>query len=256
MTNPPPPGNWTDPTWSAQPSSPAPDPTLVAGQPVPAATRPGRPVPPDPYAPADPYAGRSRRRPSRCPATPRPVTPRPATRRSTPATATRSRRRPTGWRSRRSVLALIGFASCITAPVGAILGHVAQKQIRLSGEGGAGMAKAAIIVGWILTGFLGAGDRSSTPPRSSTRSRRAPTAAAATDRRAGRRTAGRRAGPTAGGGRPGPTGHSAGGVNDEVRLIPAARPLAATTSAILRDASSIISSPSITAPSLPPASEV
>ncbi|RAO41583.1 Peptidylprolyl isomerase [Micromonospora saelicesensis] len=52
------------------------------------------------------------------------------------------------------VLALIGFTSCITAPIGAILGHVAQKQIRLSGEGGAGMAKAAIIVGWILTGFL------------------------------------------------------------------------------------------------------
>ncbi|WP_309244337.1 DUF4190 domain-containing protein [Micromonospora parastrephiae] len=52
------------------------------------------------------------------------------------------------------VLALAGFASCITAPVGAILGHVAQKQIRLSGEGGAGMAKAAIIIGWILTGLL------------------------------------------------------------------------------------------------------
>ena len=44
--------------------------------------------------------------------------------------------------------------------------------------------------------------------------------------------------------------------NDDVRHIPAARPLPATTSAILRDASSIISSPSITAPRIPPASEV
>ncbi|WP_422771937.1 DUF4190 domain-containing protein [Plantactinospora sp. WMMC1484] len=37
--------------------------------------------------------------------------------------------------------------------VGAILGHVASKQIRERGEGGAGFAKAAIIVGWIATGI-------------------------------------------------------------------------------------------------------
>ena len=47
-----------------------------------------------------------------------------------------------------------------------------------------------------------------------------------------------------------------GGSKDDVRDIPAARPLAAMTSAILRDASSIISSPSITAPRMPPASDV
>jgi hypothetical protein len=41
-----------------------------------------------------------------------------------------------------------------------------------------------------------------------------------------------------------------------VLVIPAARPFAATTSAIFRDASSIIWSPSMAAPSLPPASEV
>src|SRR5215467_9646358 len=50
--------------------------------------------------------------------------------------------------------------------------------------------------------------------------------------------------------------HRTGGVNALVRDIPAARPLADTTSAIFRDASSIISSPSITAPTLPPASDV
>lgn len=51
------------------------------------------------------------------------------------------------------VLSLVGVMFCITAPVGAILGHVAQKQIRETGESGEGMAKAAIIVGWILTGL-------------------------------------------------------------------------------------------------------
>jgi hypothetical protein len=47
--------------------------------------------------------------------------------------------------------------------------------------------------------------------------------------------------------------YASGGVNVWVRFIPAARPLAETTKAILRDASSIISSPSITAPFAPPA---
>ena len=49
---------------------------------------------------------------------------------------------------------------------------------------------------------------------------------------------------------------SASGSNQTVRFIPAARPLPLTTSAILRDASSIISLPIMTAPRLPPASEV
>ncbi|MEU8252642.1 DUF4190 domain-containing protein [Micromonospora inaquosa] len=155
MTNPPPPGNWNDPTWSAQPSSPAPDPTLVAGQPVPAQPGPVDPYgPADPYAPVDPYAG----------AQPPAAQPMPSY--APPGYA------PTGYPPQYAgygypqppktnglaiaafVLAMLGFTSCITAPVGAILGHVAQKQIRLSGEGGAGIAKAAIIVGWILTGFL------------------------------------------------------------------------------------------------------
>jgi hypothetical protein len=47
-----------------------------------------------------------------------------------------------------------------------------------------------------------------------------------------------------------------GGSNAEVRRMPAARPLPAITRAILRDASSIISSPSMAAPFAPPASEV
>jgi len=50
-------------------------------------------------------------------------------------------------------LALVGIAVWITAPVGAILGHIALKQIRQSGESGEGMAKTGIIVGWIITGL-------------------------------------------------------------------------------------------------------
>jgi hypothetical protein len=38
--------------------------------------------------------------------------------------------------------------------VGAILGHIARRQIRERGEGGDGLALAGIIVGWILTGLL------------------------------------------------------------------------------------------------------
>ncbi|GAB4046423.1 DUF4190 domain-containing protein [Catellatospora paridis] len=51
------------------------------------------------------------------------------------------------------ILSLVGLMTWITAPIGAILGHSAMKQIRQSGEDGEGMAKAAIIVGWIITGL-------------------------------------------------------------------------------------------------------
>lgn len=159
MTNPPPPGNWSDPTWSAQPSSPAPDPTLVAGQPVPAQPGPvdpyapgayaPDPYAPDPYAPVDPYAGAKQ-----SVAQPMPGYAPPGYPPQYPGYGYPQPPKTNGMAIAAFVLALIGFTSCITAPIGAILGHVAQKQIRLSGEGGAGMAKAAIIVGWILTGFL------------------------------------------------------------------------------------------------------
>ncbi|MET8263212.1 DUF4190 domain-containing protein [Micromonospora arida] len=164
MTNPPPPGNWSDPTWSAQPSSPAPDPTLVAGQPVPAQPGPVDPYAPgayapDPYAPVDPYAGakQSAAQPMPGYAPPGYAPPGyapPGYPPQYPGYGYPQPPKTNGMAIAAFVLALIGFTSCITAPIGAILGHVAQKQIRLSGEGGAGMAKAAIIVGWILTGFL------------------------------------------------------------------------------------------------------
>ena len=37
--------------------------------------------------------------------------------------------------------------------VGAILGHVARRRIAITGAGGAGLALAGIIVGWIMAGI-------------------------------------------------------------------------------------------------------
>ncbi|NGZ99818.1 DUF4190 domain-containing protein [Nocardioides sp. W3-2-3] len=49
------------------------------------------------------------------------------------------------------VVSIVGLGLCCGGPsiVGAILGHVARKQIRERGEGGAGLALAGVIVGWI-----------------------------------------------------------------------------------------------------------
>jgi hypothetical protein len=49
------------------------------------------------------------------------------------------------------VCSLAGLATCgVTAIIGAILGHVARRQIRERGEGGDGLALAGIISGWII----------------------------------------------------------------------------------------------------------
>jgi Domain of unknown function (DUF4190) len=39
-------------------------------------------------------------------------------------------------------------------PIAAILGHVARRQIRVTGEQGDGFALAGIIVGWVTTGIV------------------------------------------------------------------------------------------------------
>jgi hypothetical protein len=51
------------------------------------------------------------------------------------------------------VCSLAGILVFFSAPVGAILGHVARRQIQERGEDGDGMALAGIIVGWIVTGL-------------------------------------------------------------------------------------------------------
>jgi hypothetical protein len=52
------------------------------------------------------------------------------------------------------ILSLAGIVTLITAPIGAVLGHMARRQIRETGEEGDGMALAGIVVGWIITGLL------------------------------------------------------------------------------------------------------
>lgn len=51
-----------------------------------------------------------------------------------------------------NVLAIVAIiAAIVFAPVGIVLGIIANNQIKTTGEGGAGLAKAAIIVGIVLT---------------------------------------------------------------------------------------------------------
>ncbi|HEX6969810.1 MAG TPA: DUF4190 domain-containing protein [Micromonosporaceae bacterium] len=118
MTYPQQPGSWHDPSASGQPAG-YPDPSPVSGA-QPAAPQ----VPPSPVYPAYGY-----------PAPP-----------TAPTT--------NGLAIAALVCSLAGIATCISAPVGAILGHIARRQIRERGEGGDGMALAAIIVGWIVTGLM------------------------------------------------------------------------------------------------------
>jgi hypothetical protein len=126
MSQPPPPGDWPDP-YALGPGSESP-----AGQPTQPAYPPaayGTPSGPPGYGYPPPYPGPGY-----------PGYPPPA---------------PTNGLAIASlVCSLAGLAVGISAPVGAILGHVARRQIRERGEQGDGMALAGIIVGWILTAGL------------------------------------------------------------------------------------------------------
>jgi hypothetical protein len=53
-----------------------------------------------------------------------------------------------------NTLAIIAFVFVwIFCPVSIVLGHLALGQIRRTGEGGAGLAKAALILGYVFTGL-------------------------------------------------------------------------------------------------------
>ncbi|OKI42342.1 DUF4190 domain-containing protein [Micromonospora sp. CB01531] len=160
MSYPPPSGGWQDPSASGQQSSPPADPTLPMGNPI-----PSQPTPADPYAapgypPAggDPYAAPgyppAGGAPYAAPGYP-PAGGAPYAAAGYPPPAHPAYGQPSSKTNTLAivalVLSLVGFTSCITAPIGAIMGHVARKQIRETGEQGEGMAKAAIIIGWILT---------------------------------------------------------------------------------------------------------
>ena len=64
-----------------------------------------------------------------------------------------SGRRTNGLAVAALVCSLAGVVTGIAAPAGAVLGHLASRQIALTGEEGTSMAKAAIWVGWIVTGL-------------------------------------------------------------------------------------------------------
>lgn len=134
MSYPPqPPGGWSDPSWpSQQPQQPPPpnpyDPNAqpTSGQPV-GGGQPAYGTSPAPYGGYGYPGGYA----------PAPASP------------------PTNAMAIAAlVCSLAGIFTCISAPVGAILGHVARRQIRERGEGGDGMALAGVVVGWILTGLF------------------------------------------------------------------------------------------------------
>jgi hypothetical protein len=49
-------------------------------------------------------------------------------------------------------LCFYGFGGLLGV-LGAVLGHVSRRQIKTNHEGGAGMALAGIVIGWIVTGL-------------------------------------------------------------------------------------------------------
>ncbi|HWR85487.1 MAG TPA: DUF4190 domain-containing protein [Rhodoglobus sp.] len=98
-------------------------------------TTPGTPPPAAPGATSQPYAS-----------------PTP------PPNAQQPYSQPTAPAGQTNVLAIIALiAAFVVAPVGIILGFIARNQIKTSGEGGDGLAKAGIIIGIVFTvlGLLG-----------------------------------------------------------------------------------------------------
>jgi hypothetical protein len=54
------------------------------------------------------------------------------------------------------VCSLVGLLTCLGAPIGIVLGHIAKGQIKTSGEDGDGLATAGLITGYIVTAlYLG-----------------------------------------------------------------------------------------------------
>jgi Domain of unknown function (DUF4190) len=71
------------------------------------------------------------------------------------------RRNTSGLAIASMIVSILGLAlmcgwgplSVFISPVGAVLGHVARRKLKTSGEQGAGMALAGVIVGWIGFGI-------------------------------------------------------------------------------------------------------
>ena len=126
------PGNWSDQSWPSQ--SPYGDPSAYPASGAPASGPPVPPGSPAPgYPPAYGYGGYA-----------------------TPA----QQGGTNGLSVAAMVVSIVGAlglicygGGAVLGIVGAIMGHIARKQIRTTGEGGGGMATAGIIIGWIVTGL-------------------------------------------------------------------------------------------------------
>jgi hypothetical protein len=161
MTDPQSSSGWSDPTkqpepWSSAPASPSPysqeaqpaygtpepQPTYGSAEPHTTYTAPGYPAPTSPtyeyQAPPsqDPYAYQAQTS----------YTTQPAYY-AQPGYVVAAA--PTnGLAIASMIISILGFG-----PIGAIMGHIARKQIRERGEQGDGFALAGIIVGWVTTGI-------------------------------------------------------------------------------------------------------
>ena len=147
MTNPQQPSEWSDPTW--QPETPWSGSAPVAGQasgdttnvppyPPPAALPPGYPAGAYPAGsyPAAAYPGEAY--PGAYPGGAYPY--------GQPMVVNAPMN---GLAIASMIISILGFG-----PVGAIMGHIARRQIRETGEQGDGFALAGIIVGWVYTGIF------------------------------------------------------------------------------------------------------
>ena len=147
----PPPGGSPDPY---QPSQPYGQPTSGAPDPY----QPYAPPPPpgEPYKSADPYAAQASGQPYGQHGYSAPGYGAPGYG-GVPYPGYPASTRTNGLAIASLVCSLAGVFTCVTAPVGVVLDHVAKRQIAQTGEGGEGMATAGLVVGYIITvlGVLG-----------------------------------------------------------------------------------------------------
>jgi hypothetical protein len=158
MTDPQQHKSWSEPTWQQPGSPPPPTPTSDATGNTPTAANPTIPPPYGQASPAVPPAYQQYPQPTyqpyQEPAYQQPGYPQAAYPQPAYGQPVYVNPNPTNGMAIASlVCSLAGLLTILSAPVGAILGHVARKQIRERGGQGDGMALAGIIVGWVLTGL-------------------------------------------------------------------------------------------------------
>jgi hypothetical protein len=141
MTNPEPPPGWsTDQSWHPMPTAGSPPPTTPMYPPISGGT--GQ----QPYDPSQPYPQTAYGAPYAA-----------GYGYGYPAVAAPPTNGMAIGSMVVSIVSIVGLCAYgfggLLGILGAILGHVARRQIKERGEGGDGMALAGIIMGWIATGI-------------------------------------------------------------------------------------------------------